>query len=138
MTSAGRARGGAAKLELRTGPQPATWSAPASGALLCEAARCPDNPRPSLSRANIKLETWSGKVIKDGAVGHFRIISDTGACLMQEPVTEVGCGGYINMDNVNIQAGQMIILNTSMGFRQPHRAWYLLLADAWRRILRLR
>lgn len=103
------------KLQIRTGPQPATCAAADSGTLLCEITLPSDYLTTASGGTKTKTGTWAG--VADPAAGagtpagHFRMkASTTTHC--QGSVTAVGGGGNMTIDNITIVAGQPVNVTT--------------------------
>ena len=70
--------GASAKLQIRSGAQPANCAAAASGTLLCEIALPADWMANAASGSKAKAGTWSGTGAAAGTAGHFRIVDNAG------------------------------------------------------------
>ena len=101
----------APKLQIRTGPQPATCALADTGTLLVEIA-CPSN---WLSDATLGIKTlagvWTGTAVAVGVAAHFRL-KDTGGTIthIQGTVTGIGGGGDIILDNPSLVTTQTVNL----------------------------
>jgi len=105
--------GVSAKLQIRTGAQPADCSVANSGTLLIEIALPSDWMNSASLGVKTKLGTWSGSATGTGTAGHFRIFDTTDAtCHVQGTVTLTGSGGDMTLDNTNIQSAQVVTVNT--------------------------
>ena len=105
--------GTTAKLQLRTGAQPATCATTASGTLLCEMTLPSDWLGAAASGVKSKAGTWSGTGAAAGTVAHFRIVDNAGTtCHMQGSVTATGGGGDVTVDNTSIAVSQVVTANT--------------------------
>jgi hypothetical protein len=105
--------GTTAKLQLRTGAQPATCATAASGTLLCEMTLPSDWLGAAASGVKSKAGTWSGTGAAAGTVAHFRIVDNAGTtCHMQGSVTATGGGGDVTVDNTSIAVSQAVTANT--------------------------
>lgn len=105
--------GASAKLQLRTGAQPANCAAAASGTLLCELALPADWMDAAAAGAKAKLGTWAGTGVAANTAAHFRIVDNAGTtCHMQGSVTITGGGGDMTVDNPSIAVGQSVLVTT--------------------------
>lgn len=103
--------GASAKLQIRSGAQPANCAAAASGTLLCEIALPADWMANAASGSKAKAGTWSGTGAAAGTAGHFRIVDNAGTtCHMQGPVGTSGTD--MTLDNTSIASGQTVTVNT--------------------------
>lgn len=103
--------GASAKLQIRSGAQPANCAAAASGTLLCEIALPADWMANAASGSKAKSGTWSGSGAAAGTAGHFRIVDNAGTtCHMQGSVGTSGTD--MTLDNTNIASGQTVTVNT--------------------------
>ncbi|WP_295169663.1 hypothetical protein [uncultured Brevundimonas sp.] len=103
--------GASAKLQIRSGAQPANCAAAASGTLLCEIAMPSDWMANAASGSKAKAGTWSGTGAAAGTAGHFRIVDNAGTtCHMQGSVGTSGTD--MTLDNTNIASGQTVTVNT--------------------------
>lgn len=107
------AAGVSAKLQLRTGAQPADCSSAPSGTLLCEIPLPADYMNAASAGAKTKLGTWSGSGAAAGTAAHFRIVDTAGTtCHMQGTVTATGGGGDMTLDNTSIAVSQAVSVTT--------------------------
>lgn len=105
--------GASAKLQIRSGAQPANCAASASGTLLCEIALPSDWMAAASGGSKAKSGTWSGTGVAAGTAGHFRIVDNAGTtCHLQGSVTATGGGGDMTIDNTSIASGQTVTVNT--------------------------
>lgn len=105
--------GASAKLQLRSGAQPANCAAAATGSLLCEIALPADYFSAAAAGAKAKLGTWSGSGAIAGTVAHFRIVDTAGTtCHMQGSVTITGGGGDATVDNTSIAVSQVVTVSS--------------------------
>jgi hypothetical protein len=105
--------GASARLQLRTGAQPANCATAASGTLLCEITLPADWMAAASAGAKARLGTWSGAATAAGVVAHYRIVDSAGTtCHTQGNVTITGGGGDMILDNTNVAIGQTVIVNT--------------------------
>jgi hypothetical protein len=107
------AAGASAKLQLRTGAQPADCATAAAGTLLCEIPLPADYMNAASAGAKTKLGTWSGSGAAAGTAAHFRIVDAAGTtCHMQGSVTLTGGGGDMTLDNTSIAVSQAVSVTT--------------------------
>lgn len=105
--------GASAKLQLRTGAQPADCSTAPSGTLLCEIALPADYMAAASAGSKAKSGTWSGTGAAAGTAGHFRIVDTAGTtCHLQGSVTATGGGGDMTLDNTSIAVSQAVSVTT--------------------------
>jgi hypothetical protein len=105
--------GTAAKLQIRSGAQPATCATADSGTLLAELTLPSDWLAAAASGAKAKSGTWSGTGSAAGTAGHFRVKDSGGTtCHIQGSVTATGGGGDMTLDNTSIASGQSITINS--------------------------
>lgn len=105
--------GASAKLQLRTGVQPADCAAAATGTLLAELALPIDYLAAAGAGSKAKAGTWSGTGAAAGAAAHFRIVDNVGTtCHLQGTVTATGGGGDMTLDNTSIAVSQAVTINT--------------------------
>lgn len=106
--------GATAKLQLRTGTQPANAAAAATGTLLREITLPADWMNAAATGSKTKLGTWSDSSVGTaGTVAHFRIVDNAGTtCHVQGSVTATGGGGDMTVDNAVIAVSQTITVNT--------------------------
>jgi hypothetical protein len=101
--------GTAAKLQIRSGAQPATCATADSGTLLCELTLPSDWMGAASAGAKALAGTWSGTGAAAGTAGHFRIKDSGGTtCHMQGTVTATGGGGDLTLDNTSIASSQAV------------------------------
>ena len=102
--------GTAAKVEMRTGPQPASTATAAAGTLLAvfelvaDWATTPVNGAVSMAGLPVIAAAMA-----EGTVGHYRI-TDTASttCHEQGSVTATGGGGDLTVDNPVLAVGQSV------------------------------
>lgn len=105
--------GATAKLQIRSGAQPANCAAAASGTLLCEITLPADYLASASAGSKSKSGTWSGTAAAAGTAGHFRIVDNTGTtCHLQGSVTATSGGGDMELDNTSIANSQTVTVNT--------------------------
>lgn len=103
--------GATAKLQLRTGAQPADCATAASGTLLVEMTLPADWMNAASTGTKTKLGTWSGTGVAAGTAAHFRIVDNAGTtCHAQGTVAT--SGGDMNVDNAVIAVSQVVTVNT--------------------------
>lgn len=102
-----------AKLQIRSGAQPANCATAASGTLLAELTLPSDWLNAASAGAKTKLGTWTGTAAGTGTAAHFRIVDNAGTtCHMQGSVTATSGGGDMELDNTSIATGQTVTVNT--------------------------
>jgi hypothetical protein len=107
------AAGATAKLQIRTGAQPANCGTAASGTLLCEITLPSDYMSAASAGSKAKLGTWTGTAAATGTAAHFRIVDNAGTtCHMQGTVTATSGGGDMELDNTSIATSQTVTVNT--------------------------
>ncbi len=99
-------------LELRTGAPPASCAAGDSGSLLASLTLPADWQGDSSSGVTVKAGTWAGTASGAGAVGHYRLKASGGSCHEQGTVTATGAGGDLTMNDVDLEIGQPVSINT--------------------------
>ena len=106
--------GTAAKLEIRTGAQPATCATASSGTVLATMTLPTDYLAAASGGTKGILGTWQDASADDtGTAAHFRIFDTAGTtCHMQGSVTATSGGGDIELDNTSIAAGQTVTIST--------------------------
>jgi hypothetical protein len=104
--------GTAAKLQIRSGAQPANCAAADTGTLLAEMDLPSDWMAAAASGSKAKLGTWQDASANNaGTAGHFRIKDSAGTTThIQGSVTATGGGGDLELDNVSIAAGQQVTI----------------------------
>lgn len=102
--------GTAAKLQLRTGAQPANCAAADSGTLICEITLPSDWMNAASGGTKTLLGTWQGTCVAAGTIAHFRLKDNAGTtCHMQG---SVGVGsGDLQVDN-NVAAVSQVVTVT--------------------------
>lgn len=100
--------GTAPKLQIRTGPPPANTDAADTGTLLAELTLPSDWLAVASNGAKSKSGTWQDSSANaTGDAEHFRVKDSGGTnCDMQGTVTEFGGGGDLQVENVEVTAGQ--------------------------------
>lgn len=105
--------GTTAKLQIRTGAQPANCAAAASGTLLAELTLPSDWLAAASAGAKAKSGSWTGTASGTGTAAHFRVVDNAGTtCHMQGSVTATSGGGDMEIDNVSIATSQTVTVNT--------------------------
>jgi hypothetical protein len=108
--------GTAAKLQIRSGAQPANCAASDSGTLLCELTLPSDYLAAASSGSKALSGTWQGTGAATGTAAHFRFKDSAGTtCHLQGSVTATGGGGDMTLDNVSIASAQTVTI-TSFSF----------------------
>lgn len=101
--------GASAKLQIRTGAQPANCAAASTGTLLVEMTLPADWMAAAASAVKSLLGSWSGTAVGDGTAAHYRLLDSAGTtCHEQGSVTLTGGGGDIELDNTSILTGQTV------------------------------
>lgn len=105
--------GTSAKLQIRSGTQPATCATADSGTLLCELT-LPSNWMNDASGGTKTLAgSWTGTGAAAGTAGHYRLKDSTGTtCHMQGSVTATGGGGDLTLDNTSIAVSQAVSISS--------------------------
>jgi hypothetical protein len=105
--------GTSAKLQIRTGAQPANCAAANSGSLLIEISLPSDWMNAASGGTKTLLGSWTGSATGTGTAGHFRIF-DSGdtTCGIQGSITATGGGGDMTLDNTSIATGQTVTVNS--------------------------
>ncbi len=105
--------GATAKLQIRTGAQPASCATAASGTLLCEIVLPADYLAGASGGSKSKSGTWTGTAVAAGTAAHFRIVDNAGTtCHLQGSITATSGGGDMEIDNVSIASAQAVTVNT--------------------------
>lgn len=104
--------GVSAKLEIRSGAQPADCATADSGTLLASMTLPSDWMAAAASGSKALLGTWQdASADAAGTAGHFRIKDNAGTtCHMQGSVTATSGGGDIELDNTSIAVGQQVTI----------------------------
>ncbi len=102
--------GVSARLQLRTGAQPADCATANSGTLIADITLPSDWMANASAGVKSKSGTWStSSASNTGTVAHYRIYESTATtCKMQGTVTLTGGGGDMTIDNTAVVAGQTI------------------------------
>lgn len=105
--------GATAKLQIRSGAQPANCGTAASGTLLCEITLPADYLAAASAGSKTKAGTWSGTASATGTAAHFRIVDNVGTtCHLQGSITATSGGGDMELDNTSIATSQTVTVNT--------------------------
>lgn len=108
--------GTAARLQIRTGAQPANCAAADTGTLLAELTLPSDWLAAASSGSKALSGSWTGTGSNAGTAAHFRIKDSAGTvCHLQGSVTATGGGGDMTLDNVSIASAQTVTI-TSFSF----------------------
>lgn len=113
--------GTSAKIEIRTGAQPANCAAAASGTLLVVYALASDwaANAGSASKALNSLPI-AGTAIATGTAAHYRFTDTAGTnCHEQGSITATGGGGDMTVDNTSIATAQAVNI-TAYTKTAPH------------------
>ena len=103
--------GASAKLQIRTGAQPATCATADAGTLLCEITLPSDWMAAASAGVAAKSGTWQGTASAAGVAAHFRIKNNAGTvCHMQGSVGQGS--GDLSLDNTNIANGQVVTISS--------------------------
>ena len=102
--------GTSAKVQIRTGAQPATCATAASGTLLVEFALGSDWAAAASSGVKAFSSTpVAGTAVGAGTAAHYRIVDSPGTtCHEQGTVTATGGGGDVTIDNTTVASGQAV------------------------------
>jgi hypothetical protein len=103
--------GTSAKLQIRTGAQPADCAAADSGTLLVEMTLPSDWMNAAASGQKTKLGTWSNTAVAAGTAAHFRIKDNAGTTCHAQGSVGQGSGD-LSLDNTNIAISQTVSVNT--------------------------
>lgn len=101
--------GTSAKVQIRTGAQPATPATADSGTLLAEFALASDWSTQTGGVLTFSSTPISATASGTGTAAHYRIKDSAGTtCHMQGTVTATGGGGDLTVDNASIASGQSV------------------------------
>jgi hypothetical protein len=103
--------GTAAKLQLRTGTQPATCATADSGTLIAELTLPSDWMNDASTGSKTKLGTWTGTASDGGTPAHFRVKNNAGSVTHMQGTVGQGSGD-LSLDNTTITNGQTITIST--------------------------
>ncbi len=103
--------GTGARLQLRSGAQPADCATANSGTMLCDLTLPSDWLSAASAGVKSKLGTWSGSAAATGTIAHYRIYESTATtCHVQGSVTITGGGGDMTVDNTSIATAQVVVV----------------------------
>jgi len=105
------AAGNTAKLQIRSGTQPADCATADSGTLLCEITLPSDWMNAAATGQKTKLGTWSGTAVAGGTAGHFRLKDNAGTNTHIQGSVGQGTGD-MSLDNTTITNGQTVTVNS--------------------------
>lgn len=101
--------GTSAKVQIRTGAQPATPATADSGTLLAEFALASDWATQTGGVLTFSSVPIGATASATGTAAHYRIKDSAGTtCHMQGSVTATGGGGDITIDSTGITSGQTV------------------------------
>ena len=103
--------GATAKLQIRTGAQPANCAAAASGTLLAELTLPSDWMAAASAGVKAKLGTWTGTAVGTGTAAHFRIVDNAATTCHTQGSAGLSATDMI-LDNTSIATGQTFTVNT--------------------------
>lgn len=107
------ATGATAKLQIRTGSQPANCAAAASGTLLAELTLPSDWMAAASGGTKALAGSWTGTASATGTAAHYRIVDNAGTtCHEQGSVTATGGGGDLTLDSTSITSGQTVTITS--------------------------
>lgn len=114
--------GTSAKIQIRSGAQPANCAAAATGTLLVEYALAADWAGAAASGSKtLNSLPISGTASAAGTAGHYRIVDSAGTtCHEQGSITATGGGGDMTIDNTSIANGQSVNIT---GFTKNTTSW---------------
>lgn len=97
-----------------SGALPANCAAADSGTKIAEFNLPSDWMNAAASGQKTKLGTWQEDgALADATAGHFRIYDSTGTtCYIQGDITVTSGGGALELDDITVQTGQVITINT--------------------------
>lgn len=106
--------GTSAKVQIRSGAQPANCAAAASGTLLVEFALGSDWAAAASAGAKAFNSTpVAGTAVGTGTAAHYRIVDSAGTtCHEQGTVTATGGGGDVTIDNTSIVTAQSVNISS--------------------------
>lgn len=103
--------GASARLQIRTGAQPANCAASSTGTLLVDMTLPADFMAAASGGTKALVGTWQASAAGSGNAGHYRIFdSSATTCHEQGTVTATGGGGDLTLDNVSISSGQPVTI----------------------------
>lgn len=101
--------GTSAKIQIRTGAQPADCQQATSGTLLCTVDLPSDWYTAASGGTSSKSGTWQGTAVAGGTAAHYRLYNN-GLSVCSE---QGSCGqgsGDLSLDNVTVTSGQTITI----------------------------
>ena len=105
--------GTSAKLQFRTGTQPASCATASSGTMLVEMTLPSDYMAAASSGTKALLGSWTGTAAASGTAAHWRLLDSAGTtCHAQGTITGTGGGGDLTVDNTSIASGQTVTQST--------------------------
>lgn len=105
--------GTSAKLQFRTGTQPASCATASSGTMLVEMTLPSDYMAAASSGTKALLGSWTGTAAASGTAAHWRLLDSTGTtCHAQGSITLTGGGGDLTVDNTSIASSQTVTQST--------------------------
>jgi len=105
--------GTSAKLQIRTGSQPATCATASSGTLLVEFSLSSDWAAAASSGAKAFAAVTTTAAAAAGTAAHFRVLDSAGTtCHWQGSVTATGGGGDLTLNNTSIASGQDVAITS--------------------------
>ncbi len=116
------AMGTAAKIEIRTGAQPANCAAADTGTLLVSYTLASDwAGAASAGSKTLNNLPVAGTAAAAGTAGHYRFKDNAGTtCHEQGSITATGGGGDMTIDNTSIASGQAVNIT---GYTKNTTAW---------------
>lgn len=107
------ATGATAKLQIRTGSQPANCAASATGTLIAELTLPSDWMAAASGGTKSLAGSWTGTASATGTAAHYRIVDNAGTtCHEQGSITATGGGGDMTLDDVTVESGQTITITS--------------------------
>lgn len=103
--------GTSAKLNLRSGAQPADCAAADSGTLISTLSLDSDWMAAAAAGSKAKAGTWSGTASTGAIAGHFRLKDSANTTTHMQGSVGEGSGD-LSLDNTDINAGQTITITT--------------------------
>lgn len=110
--------GTAAKLELRTGAQPANCAAAATGTLCATLSLPSDWMNAASGGTKTLLGSWTATTSNAGTIAHYRV-TDTAGTTCHEQGTVGTSGTDLVLDNNVVTAGQTVTI-TAKTFTAPN------------------
>lgn len=107
------AAGAAAKLQIRSGAQPANCAAAATGTLIAEMTLPSDWMAAASGGTKALAGSWTGTASATATAAHYRIVDNAGTtCHEQGNITATGGGGDMTLDDVTVESGQTITITS--------------------------